>query len=94
MICRNFEHSPVYRIGGDEFVVLLEGIDLLRADILIENLDKEMAEAQNNENPWERYSFAKGLCRSGGDSETPDDIFNGADKAMYENKRKMEMYRK
>ncbi len=27
MICKKFSHSPVYRIGGDEFVVLLKNSD-------------------------------------------------------------------
>ena len=27
LICERFQHSPVYRIGGDEFVAVLEGSD-------------------------------------------------------------------
>ena len=27
LICLTFEHSPVFRVGGDEFVVLLKGYD-------------------------------------------------------------------
>ena len=27
LICRVFQHPPVYRVGGDEFVVVLEGND-------------------------------------------------------------------
>ena len=29
MICDIFQHSPVYRTGGDEFVVVLTGRDFL-----------------------------------------------------------------
>lgn len=35
LICDTFKHSPVFRVGGDEFVVLLEGADYLnRAELL------------------------------------------------------------
>ncbi len=35
VICNIFNHSPVYRVGGDEFVVLLRGQDYAkRADLL------------------------------------------------------------
>ena len=34
IICDTFNHGPVYRIGGDEFVVLLEGHDFEQRDEL------------------------------------------------------------
>ena len=27
LICRNYDHSPVFRIGGDEFAAILEGVE-------------------------------------------------------------------
>lgn len=35
MICNIFKHSPVFRIGGDEFVVILNGQDYERKEELI-----------------------------------------------------------
>lgn len=37
-VCRIYKHSPVYRIGGDEFVVILEGEDYAHRDALFEKV--------------------------------------------------------
>ncbi len=44
IICRRFQHSPVYRIGGDEFVALLEGEDFANRVALVEAFDREIEE--------------------------------------------------
>ena len=90
MICGVFKHSPVFRIGGDEFAVVLEGHDLENIDALMAQLEAEVK--RNNENPslkpWERGSAAFGFARyqSGDTLET---VFKRADQAMYT--RKLEM---
>ena len=38
MICDIYKHSPVFRVGGDEFVVIMTGYDLQHRDELIEKL--------------------------------------------------------
>ena len=40
LICRTFKHSPVFRIGGDEFAVILENEDFRDRDKLF-NLFRE-----------------------------------------------------
>jgi diguanylate cyclase (GGDEF)-like protein len=35
LICRVFSHSPVFRIGGDEFAVILRGWDYEHYDTII-----------------------------------------------------------
>ncbi|MBO4453339.1 MAG: amino acid permease, partial [Clostridia bacterium] len=40
LICEHFKHSPVYRIGGDEFAVILEGQDYEGRERIIEELDR------------------------------------------------------
>ncbi|MCR4756918.1 MAG: GGDEF domain-containing protein, partial [Butyrivibrio sp.] len=40
MICRFFKHSPVYRIGGDEFVVIVQGYDFLNIDSIMTKIHK------------------------------------------------------
>ncbi|MBQ6985537.1 MAG: GGDEF domain-containing protein [Oscillibacter sp.] len=35
MICDVFKHSPIFRIGGDEFVAILEGKDYRNRDTLM-----------------------------------------------------------
>ena len=39
LICEYFKHSPVYRIGGDEFVVILEGKDFANRASIMANLN-------------------------------------------------------
>ena len=38
LICNAFAHSPVYRVGGDEFVVIAQGKDYSKLDYLIEKM--------------------------------------------------------
>jgi len=90
MICSVFKHSPVYRIGGDEFAVVLEGHDLENVDVLIKQLEGEVNRNKANERlePWERSSAAIGYARyRKGDS--PEAVFKQADKAMYARKKAM-----
>ena len=44
IICTFFKHSPVFRIGGDEFVVLLQHDDFRNRETLLNNFDKRMYE--------------------------------------------------
>ncbi len=41
-ICTRFKHSPVYRVGGDEFVAILEGADFENRDALLSAFDQQM----------------------------------------------------
>ena len=47
-ICDVFSHSPVFRYGGDEFVVLLRGEDYNNRLALLSQIDRESANAQEN----------------------------------------------
>ena len=40
MICTCFKHSPVFRIGGDEFAAILEGADHTNKEELFESFEK------------------------------------------------------
>ena len=42
LICRWFKHSPVYRIGGDEFAAFLQGEDFENRAALVEALTQEV----------------------------------------------------
>ncbi len=42
MICRQFKHSPVFRIGGDEFVAFLEGSDYANRKILLAGFEDQV----------------------------------------------------
>ena len=90
LICRVFAHSPVFRVGGDEFCVLAQFADYNTRDELLQYFDRE-AEARNAkaEHPWERIEVSKGMAvyRPGKDENT-EQVFRRADEAMYQDKRK------
>ena len=89
MICRVFAHSPVYRVGGDEFCVLMQHADYQARDELLKAFDRE-ADASNEKavHPWERVCLSKGMAvfRPGEDS-TVAQVFSRADEEMYREKR-------
>ncbi|MCR4760769.1 MAG: diguanylate cyclase [Oscillospiraceae bacterium] len=89
MICDAFKHSPVYRIGGDEFVAILQGQDYKNRAQITAELRAKYAEAfaQTDAEPWCRYSAAVGMAENASDDMTYDLVFKRADNAMYEEKK-------
>ena len=83
MICDIFGHSPVYRIGGDEFVVILTGRDYENRKMLMYELHRRSA-----------AHIADGdAVVSGGlgdyvpkQDQSVHEVFERADSAMYEEK--------
>ena len=88
-ICRVFRHSPVFRIGGDEFVAVLDVNELKHQEIIMHRFEEEMDKTVANENPWERLSIARGFAACRPEDLSADAVFERADSAMYENKKKM-----
>ncbi|MCF0221545.1 MAG: diguanylate cyclase [Fibrobacter sp.] len=91
LICKTFAHSPVFRVGGDEFLAILINNDFADRDRLMELLKSNMDQAKANyPNPWEQISIAAGLAvfDSAG-KETFEAVAKRADESMYENKKQM-----
>lgn len=89
LICRTFKRSPVYRIGGDEFVAILENGDLEHYAELLDEFTKGM-EGSSSARPGESLSIARGIAVY--DSSTDlvfANVFKRADDAMYQNKSAM-----
>lgn len=89
LICRIFQHSPVFRIGGDEFAVILQNADYENRESLARYFAEKSKEicALSSE-PWEQIRVAVGIAaydpRVDGSVE---DVIRRADQMMYENKR-------
>ncbi|MBQ9359906.1 MAG: GGDEF domain-containing protein [Lachnospiraceae bacterium] len=92
LICETFVHSPVFRIGGDEFAVILRGNDYHNIDRLISEFNKNIDTYATDDSlePWEKVSAAIGyaLYDKKIDSSV-DNVFKRADQAMYEHKKQM-----
>ncbi len=88
MICDMFKRSSVFRIGGDEFVVLLKNEDYTQRLEKLEQLTAafEAARAQEHKDAWERYSASLGMSECTEEDETVGEVLKRADAAMYENK--------
>lgn len=88
IICTTFKHSPVFRIGGDEFVVMLENSDLENVDSLIAIMDSHCSrETVNAEEQSIPVSIARGIAFYNSDFHVSyADIFDRADREMYAHK--------
>lgn len=89
-ICRSFKRSPVFRIGGDEFVVIVEGDDLDNIAGCRKML-KEQFRQVNEMYPNDYIaSVAVGIAEYNKDKYSSfDEVFKRADEAMYENKQEI-----
>ena len=89
IISNTFKRSPVFRIGGDEFLAVLKNMDLENCEELFLHLDNECAKTFIDGNENIPVSIARGFARFDKDKDSDfTDVFKRADKAMYENKRK------
>lgn len=84
-ICQTFKHSPVFRIGGDEFVSVLRTEDYTDRDILVEHFHYHMEQPKNPDDAAD-VSIACGMAVYGVDGADYDAVFACADQRMYENK--------
>ena len=84
IICDVFSHSPVFRIGGDEFAVISQGSDYERMNELIGKISDHNAEAAKDGG----VIVACGMARYEND-ECVASVFKRADDNMYQNKMKL-----
>ena len=89
LICNVFQHSPVFRIGGDEFAIIMQNEDYINRDELIikfkEEREKQCADAKNK---WEEPHISLGIAVYNPKmDEVVGDTIRRADKDMYESKQ-------
>ena len=96
LTCAVFGAENVYRVGGDEFVVILSGEKVSLSKYFVAQFKSEMEHKLSNESLalWEKVSAAVGLAIYEPDKDkTADEVFKRADKEMYENKLAMKAAR-
>lgn len=90
LICEVFKHSPVFRIGGDEFAVILQKDDFANRDALVAEFEEKQKKiCESAECKWEEVRVALGIAVYDPENDsTVSDTSRRADRIMYENKRK------
>ena len=84
IICKIFKHSPVYRIGGDEFVVIMRGEDYDNRRALFGQLRDQM-DINSEDN---KVVFASGISEYDPSKDSKlVNVFERADRDMYQNKK-------
>ena len=85
VFCNTFKHSPVYRIGGDEFAIVLSDTEYEKRSMLFDRLKRSVN--RDLENPKESISFAAGMAEYNSQiDESAKDVLKRADTFMYINK--------
>ncbi|MBQ3791260.1 MAG: diguanylate cyclase [Lachnospiraceae bacterium] len=85
LLCELFSHSPVFRIGGDEFAIFVSGDDYDARDELMERLHRT---SRANRDRREGPVIAAGMAEydPAVDARVTE-TFDRADRLMYEDKR-------
>ncbi len=86
MLCDYYQHSPVFRIGGDEFVVLLQGRDYTDRDKILQDLNKKIEENVGTGNVVASLGMAVFDREK---DRSFHDVFQRADGYMYERKKQL-----
>ena len=82
------EVGKIYRIGGDEFVVIARDVSAEQAGQLLQQLEKVQEEKRKElQKPWKlQIAYGYAVHQEG---ESFDELFREADDRMYECKRQM-----
>jgi diguanylate cyclase (GGDEF)-like protein len=84
LICRIFQHSPVYRIGGDEFAVIAQGEDYRNIDQLMGEFTRIVEENRHSGG----VVVAAGVSKFTNEKNVAE-VFQTADQYMYRNKEQL-----
>ncbi len=83
IICGIFQHSPVYRVGGDEFALIVQGRDYDN----IESLMQQVNDINIKNKEMGKVVIAAGMARFSNSDRRVATVFERADARMYENKK-------
>lgn len=86
MICEYYKHSPVFRIGGDEFAVILEGQDYENRYAILKAINEQIELHVGTNNVVASLGMAEFDPKT---DNTFHAVFARADAAMYERKQEL-----
>ena len=86
IICVQFKHSPVFRIGGDEFVAILEGGDYEKREELMDSFERQMDTNLKQGDVTIASGYA---CYDPSADKNAHAVLERANKRMYERKKQM-----
>ena len=86
MICEYYKHSPVFRIGGDEFAIILRGQDYEHRREILEAINRQIEKHLNTGNVVASLGVADFDPES---DNTFHAVFSRADGRMYERKQEL-----
>ena len=85
LICEQFRHGAVYRIGGDEFAVLLQGRGYNTMHETVAEMNRRVEENVHKND----VVVAIGYAVLGPEDRQLRDVFERADQMMYERKKEL-----
>ena len=85
VICDLYSHSPVYRIGGDEFVVILQNSDYEHREDLLAELNRIVERNMDIGG----VVIAAGMAEYEEQDDLVEDVFQRADQRMYARKKQL-----
>lgn len=90
IICDTFKYSQIFRIGGDEFVVILFGKDYQNREMLLSKIQEHYFRTFSDETKpvFHRYSASVGMAALTPQDIKYENVFMRADQEMYEAKMK------
>ena len=87
IICKVFSHSPIFRIGGDEFVAFLKGNDYTKCEELLQEFDRQCSEVTLTDAPDIKVRIVYGTAKSADGTGQYEEVFRRADEQMYQKKK-------
>jgi diguanylate cyclase (GGDEF)-like protein len=77
----------LFRFGGDEFVLILQGVDETRGPTLIQHLLDDVSAMKVPGDPPVQITFSAGVSYFPVDGDTAETLLEAADKRVYHSKR-------
>ena len=87
-----FSEEKIFRIGGDEFVIILRGERVKKVHTMVNEVKQNMQKTMKDSNldPWDRVSAAVGVSVYDATRHNEaNDVFKEADEDMYRDKKRM-----